>query len=149
VTDVYVVINAIGPSAGGCLDDYDPDIGDPNICTTTFDQGNNVTDSDIVQVSSSGDISVSFNSYGATATVGVVVTIMGYYTDNTSDVAGDTYVGLPVVPLVDTRNGTGAPRAQIPAKGSLTVQIGGNGGIPSDADGAAVYIGAANASVPG
>jgi hypothetical protein len=149
VTDVYVVINVIGPSANGCIDDFSPDIGDPNICTTTFDAGNNVTDSDIVQVSSSGDISVSFNSYGVAATAGVVVTIMGYYQDQSGATAGDTYVGLPVVPLVDTRNGTGAPKAQIPAKGSLTVQIGGQGGVPSGVPGAAVYIGAANASAAG
>jgi hypothetical protein len=124
VSDVYVVFNVIGPTAAGCLDDYDPDGGDPNICTTTFDGSNNVTDSDIVQVSGSGEIAVSFNSLG---TAGVVVTIMGYYQDDTGTAVGDTYVGLPVDPLVDTRNGTGAPKAQIPAKGSLTVQIGGQG----------------------
>ena len=59
VTDVYVVINATGPTGRGCLDDYNPDLGDPGICTTTFDGGNNVSDSDIVQVSSSGDIAVT------------------------------------------------------------------------------------------
>jgi hypothetical protein len=146
VSNVYAVFNVINPSANGCLDDFSPDVSDPNICTITADAGNNVTDSDIVQVSESGDVSVSWNSAG---TAEVVVTIMGYYTDNTSDVAGDTYVGLPVVPLVDTRNGTGAPKARIPAKGSLTVQIAGQGGVPSGAVGAAVYIGAANSTTTG
>jgi|SRR5215472_312743 len=46
------------------------------------------------------------------------------------------------------RNGTGAPRAQIPAKGSLTVQIGGKGGVPSGAGGAAVYIAPRTQALP-
>jgi hypothetical protein len=79
VSAVYAVFNVINPSSNGCLDDFSSDVSDPNICTTTADAGNNVTDSDIVQVSESGDISVSWNSAG---TADVVVTVMGYYQDN-------------------------------------------------------------------
>jgi hypothetical protein len=56
VTDVYVVINAVSPQDNGCLQDYDADLADPSICTVSFEAGQNVTDSDIVQVSSAGDV---------------------------------------------------------------------------------------------
>jgi len=146
VSDVYVVLNAIGPTASGCLDDFDPDNGDTGICSATFDAGNNDTDSDIVQVSQTGEISLTNISSG---TVGVVVTIMGYYQDNTGATAGETYVPLPLDQIVDTTAGLGAPRAQIPAGGTLTVQVTGLGGVPSDAAGAALYIGAKYASATG
>lgn len=146
VSAVYVVLNAIGPTANGCLDDFNPDAGDTGICTATFDAGNNDTDSDIVQVSASGDISVSNNSSG---TVDVVVTVMGYYQDDTGNVAGDTYVPLPLDQIVQTGLGIGAPKAQIPAGGTLTVQVTGLDGVPSDAAGAALYIGAKNATATG
>jgi hypothetical protein len=146
VSDVYVVLNAIGPTANGCLDDFNPDAGDTGICSATFDAGNNDTDSDIVQVSASGYISLANNSSG---TVDAAVTVMGYYTDGTDASAGETYVPLPVDQIVATQSGLGAPQAQIPAGGTLTVQVTGLDGVPSDAAGAALYIGAKYGSTTG
>jgi hypothetical protein len=146
VSDVYMMINAINPSTSGCLDDYDTDLGDPGICAVSFDAGNNASDSDIVSVGTNGTVSITNTSAG---TVDVSATVMGYYQDGTMPTAGDTYVGLPVAAIADTRSGLGAPDAQIPAGGSLNVQVAGQGGIPAGADGAAVYIGAANASAAG
>ena len=146
VSDVYVMLNAIGPTANGCLDDFSPDQGDTGICSATFDAGNNDTDSDIVQVSGSGDISLTNSSSG---TVGVVVTVMGYYTDGSQASAGETYAPLPLDQIVETQSGLGAPKAQIPAGGTLTVQVTGLGGVPSDAAGAALYVGAKNSASTG
>jgi len=146
VSDVYVVISAISPAGAGCLHDYSSDIADPGICTASFQAGQNVTVSDIVQVSSAGKVSVTNASSGTTD---VSVTVLGYYQDASGQAAGETYVPLTQADIVDTRSGLGAPKVQIPAGGSLTVQVSGNGGIPSDAAGAALFIGAANASQAG
>ena len=146
VADVFVVITAIGTAKGGCLDDYSADVADPGICAVSFDQGDNVTDSDIVAVSSGGDISVTDTSGGS---ADVVVTVMGYYASQLTQTAGDTYVSLPAATIVDTRTGLGGPQAQIPAGGTLTVQVAGQGGVPAGAVGAALYVGAANASHAG
>lgn len=150
VADAYVVINAISPQASGCLDDYDADLSDPGICTVSFRAGENFSVSDIVQVSDSGYVSVTNTSTGATD---VAVTVLGYYQNGdlrtNGDTAGDTYVPLRQSDIVDTRSGLGAPQAQIPAGGSLTVQVTGKGGIPASAPGAALFIGAANASQAG
>lgn len=146
VTDVYVVINAISPAASGCLHDYDADISDPGICTVSFQAGQSVSDSDIVQVGDAGYMSVTNSSSG---TADVAVTVLGYYQDGDSQTAGQTYIPLAQSDIVDTRSGLGAPEAQIPSGGSLTVQVAGEGGIPSDAAGAALFIGAANATQAG
>ncbi len=146
VTDVYVVVRAISPSASGCINDYDPDLGDPGVCALSFDEGLSNSIADVIQVSTDGYMSVTNESSG---TVSVTATVFGYYQSSDAAIAGDTYVPLTEKSLVDTRSGLGAPQAQIPAGGSLTAQIGGAGGVPSDAAGAALSIGAANASAAG
>ncbi|UIJ34001.1 hypothetical protein [Allobranchiibius sp. GilTou73] len=65
---------------------------------------------------------------------------MSVYTSATThllvDIAGwlpttADYTGVTPVRLVDTRSGSGAPKARVPAGGSLTVQITGAGGVPT------------------
>jgi len=56
---------------------------------------------------------------------------------------------VPEADIVDTRSGLGAPHKQVPPGGSLTVQVTGAGGVPSGAPGAALFIGAANATEAG
>lgn len=147
VADVYVVITAVAPAGSGALEDYDPDGSNPGIWTVPFSAGQTVSVSDMVQVSSSGTISLINSSSGSTD---ASVTVLGYVQDAGSDVVGDTYVALPYGGILDTRSGYGAPaQAQIPAGGSVTVQVAGNAGVPQDAAGAALYIGAANATQNG
>jgi hypothetical protein len=146
ISDVYAVINVTAPTASGCLDDYSADVSDPGICTVSFDAGNNVSESDIVQVGGAGYVSVTNSSSG---TLNVAVTVMGYYQTGNVTTAGDTYAAVPQQQIVDTRTGLGAQQAQIPGGGSLTVQVTGYGGVPSDAGGAALYIGSSNAAAPG
>jgi len=48
------------------------------------------------------------------------------------------YVPLAPTRLLDTRNGTGAAKKKIPAGGTLTLQVGGKGGVPTSGVGAVV-----------
>jgi hypothetical protein len=130
----------------GTLEDYDADDSNPGIWTVPFNAGESVTVSDMVRVSAANTISVTNASSGST---NVQVSVLGYVQAQSSSTAGDTYVALPYAGLVDTRTGYGAPQAQIPAGGDLTVQVAGKGGLPSDAAGAALYLGAANATQSG
>ncbi len=119
VSDVYVIITAISPQDGGCLVDYSATVVNPGICTVSFEPGQNMSDSDIVQVSSSGQVSVTNESSGTT---GVSVAVMGYVQANDpqtldTQVPGDTYVPLVQAQIADTRTGFGAPQAQVPAGG--------------------------------
>lgn len=42
-----------------------------------------------------------------------------------------SYVSVAPVRLVDTRYGTGTPKARIPGGGTLSLQVGGTAGIPA------------------
>jgi hypothetical protein len=143
---VYVVINAISPQYSGCLNDYEAGLSNPNICTVSFEPGANASNSDIVAVSDSGQVSVTNESGG---TADVAVSVMGYFQDDTATATGETYVPVPQAQIVDTRTGLGAAQAQVPAGGSLTMQVSGQGGVPSDAAGAALFVGAANSTQNG
>ncbi len=60
------------------------------------------------------------------------------------------YLPLAPVRLLDTRNGTGAARKQVAAGGTLTLQVGGRGGVPATGVGAVVLtVNALNQGGPG
>lgn len=142
VTDVYAVITAINPTQPGALEDYNTDSSNPGIWTVPFAAGQQASVSDLVEVSGSGDISVTNASSGTTD---VEVTVLGWVQNNYYQAgAGDRYAAVPYAGILDTRSGLGAPEAQVPAGGSLTVQVTGRGGVPAGAAGVAIYLGAAN-----
>ena len=94
-----------------------------------------------------GEAVINNDSSGS---VGVAVTVLGYFTDGgPGEAAGQTFVAVPDAKLLDTRTGVGAPQQQIAAGGSVTVQVTGNDGVPSDAVGVAGYVAGANASSNG
>jgi hypothetical protein len=97
-------------------------------------------------VGPSGQLDVTNSSLGSTD---VSVSVMGYFSMGGGLAAGDTYVGVPESVMVDTRSGVGAPKAQLAAGASLTVQVAGQQGVPSDAVGVSVFVGAANGSAAG
>ncbi|MFS0729432.1 RHS repeat-associated core domain-containing protein [Curtobacterium sp. 1P10AnD] len=74
--------------------------------------------------------------------------VQGYYTTTGggAGVAPGGFVPLPGTRIVDTRNGTGAAQATIPSGGSLTVQVGGQGGVASTASAVAANIIVVNGS---
>jgi hypothetical protein len=147
VTDVYAVISAINPAASGALEDYNTDVDNPGIWTVPFNGGGvNVTVSDMVQVSASGDISITNDSPG---TVDVTVTVIGYVMGQFTSTPGDVYTALPETAILDTRSGLGAPQAKIPAGGSVTIRVAGQGGVPSEAAGVALFLGTDNAGATG
>jgi hypothetical protein len=101
---------------------------------------------DTIPVSSTGSVSVANHT---SAPLDVVMTLMSYYTGNSDTDPGDTYFDAPWDKIVDTTAGLGAPEAQIPASGSLTIQVSGEGGIASGADTAVIQLSALNATTNG
>jgi Fibronectin type III domain len=146
VSAVLVELSAYGPTQSGALEDFDSDGSNPAIWTVPLLQGENNTVSDIVQVSAAGYVSVTNDSSGTTD---ASVTVLGYVQDDTAQEAGDLYTAVPYAGILDTRSGFGAPQAQIPAGGSLTFQVTGEGSVPADAAGVAVYLGVSNESQSG
>jgi len=146
VSDVFVVISALSPTDTGALEAYNADIANPGIWTVPLTAGEDNSVSDMTQVSAGGYISIHNASAGTTD---AVVRVMGYVQTSDSTTAGETYVPLPYSSVMDTRTGLGASEAQIPAGGSLTFQASGTTGVPTDAAGAAVYLGVADETASG
>ena len=147
VTGVFAVITAVDPTRPGALEDYNTDVPDPGIWTVPFGAHQQASGSDLVPVSGSGDISVTNASAGSTD---VEVLVLGYVQgDYYLSGAGDRYATVPYTAILDAHSSVGAPMARVPADGSLTIQVAGRNGIPSDAAGVALYIGTANASQDG
>ncbi|WP_405512339.1 hypothetical protein [Streptomyces canus] len=96
------------------------------------------SNSAIVAEGSDGKIDV----YNSSGTVDLTVSVNGYFTSDGGDTTPGGYVPVTQSRLLDTRDGTGAPEAQIPPGGTLNVQIDGVDGITDEGS---VY---ANITVP-
>lgn len=141
-TSVVVNVVALNATAPGYLTSYDTDIGDPNVASVGVKAGINSNQTDTIQVSATGTVSVANHT---AAPLDVVMTLMGYYTGSLDTTVGDTYSDAPWIKIVDTTTGMGAPKAQIPAGGSVTIQVSGEGGVATGADTAVVQLSALNA----
>jgi hypothetical protein len=145
-TSVVVNVTALNTTAPGYLTTYNSDNSDPNVAAVGVRAGISTNQTDTIPVSSTGQVSVANHS---SAPLDVVMTLMGYYTGSTDTSAGDTYGNAPWVKIVDTTSGLGTPQAQVPAGGSVTVQVSGQGGIAAGADTAVVQLSALNATDSG
>lgn len=142
-TSVVVNVVALNTTVSGYLTTYDPDIADPNVASVGVKAGISTNQTDTIPVSSTGTVSVANHT---SAPLDVVMSVMGYYTGQSDTSAGDTYSSAPWIKIVDTTTGEGTSQAPIPAGGSITVQVSGEGGIATGADTAVVQLSALNAS---
>lgn len=143
---VVMNINAIGPTQSGYLDVYNFDSGDPGVASVGLLPGENSNQTDTVPLSSDGEVSFTNHSSG---TVDVAVAVTGYYSGAGTTATGSTYKGVPWAEIVDTTSGLGTTASPIPAGGSRTVQIGGQGGISAGTSVAVLQVNGMNATQDG
>ncbi|MCX4706949.1 hypothetical protein [Streptomyces sp. NBC_01373] len=103
-----------------------------------FSSSADASNSAIIAVGSDGKIDV----YNSSGTADLIVNVNGYFTSDGGATSPGGYVPVTQSRLVDTRNGTGAPQAEIAPGGTLNVQIDGVDGITGEGS---VY---ANVTVP-
>ncbi|PBC78644.1 parallel beta helix pectate lyase-like protein [Streptomyces sp. TLI_235] len=94
--------------------------GRPSTSNVNFSAGQTVPNLAIVPVGANGWVDL-YN--GSPGTVNLIADITGYF----GAAKSSGYTAVDPVRLVDTRDGTGTARGQVPANGSFTVQIAGNG----------------------
>jgi hypothetical protein len=135
---VSVDLEATGSTAGSYLTLWADGTTKPSISTMNLTTGVTADSAAIVAVGSDGKAEV----YNAAGTVNLRVVVNGYYTTATGAAAPGGYVPITPTRLVDTRNGTGVALAQIPAGGTVDVQVDGVAGITGES---AVF---ANLTVP-
>lgn len=143
---VVVDIAAINPAGSGYLTAWDSDSSDPGVASVGVAAGVTSNQTDTIPVGSSGEISVSNHSSGS---VNVQVTVTGYYSGVSAGTSGSTYVGVPWSKIADSSTGLGTSDAPIPAGGSRTIQVSGQGGIPAGAGIAVLQVNAFSVSKSG
>ena len=120
VTAVVLNITVTNPRGSGFITAYDD--GDPNgvptVSNVNYVPNQTVPNLAIVPVGIDGDVAL-YNGGASAKAVDLIADVTGYFTP--SEASG--YVSMQPTRLVDTRNGTGAPKAQLPKNGTVAVQI--------------------------
>jgi hypothetical protein len=124
ITAVAVSITVTGQTSSGVLSAYPADTPQPATSTINYTATAGITNNAIVNVGPDGDIAI-YNASGGT--VQLIVDLTGYFSTNTAATGASTYTPLAdPTRILDTRNGTGAPEADIAADGTLALTMAGD-----------------------
>ncbi len=110
------VTDAVAP---GFITAYDHGDTRPATSNVNFVKGQTVPNQVIVPIGANGQVDL-YN--GSSGTVDLIADIAGYFTQS----ASSGYTPLAPYRIVDTRNGTGAPKKQLAGKASVAAQVAGN-----------------------
>ncbi|MFB9665749.1 hypothetical protein HP467_01955 [Curtobacterium albidum] len=137
---VSVVATLIGISKQGILTGR-PNADEPSTTMGIYggENNQNTSFSAVLAVNSDGTIQVS-----AETNARLLLDVQGYYTANTDGTAPGGFVPMNGSRIVDTRNGTGAPKAALTSGKTVDLQVGGVAGVPKDASAVIVNMIAAN-----
>lgn len=134
VTAVALNLTVVDPAGGaGHIIAYPSDEGRPETSNVNYTAGQTVPNLAIVPVGADGYVNL-FNRGGAS--VDLLADIAGYFSQ--SEAAGYTAVGP--TRLVDTREGLGTDRGQVPGWTSFAVQTTGRAGIPAGVSAVALNV---------
>jgi hypothetical protein len=121
VTAAVLNVTVTDAAAGGFITAYADGGARPTTSNVNFSAGQTVPNQVIAPVGPNGYVDLYNNSGG---TVDLIADIAGYFTRS----AASGYTSLAPHRLIDTRNGTGTAKQQVPGHGSITAQIAGNDG---------------------
>jgi hypothetical protein len=125
VTAVSMNVTAVSPSSGGFVSVYPDGQTRPGVSNLNFTAGETIPNLVTVPVVN-GKVDL-YNGSGGT--VDLLADVNGYYTSG----SGEGSLLTPVGPtrILDTRSGTGAPKAKVAPGGTVRLQVAGAGGIPT------------------
>jgi hypothetical protein len=129
VAAVAVNLTVASATAGGYLTAYPDGTSRPGTSTLNFTSGVTVSNLAFLKVPASGVVDL-YN--GSAGTVRMVGDVKGYFVGGTATVPG-AYVPLTPQRILDTGNGTNTTKTSIGAKGGLSLNVHGLGGVPSKA----------------
>jgi hypothetical protein len=139
VQAVALNLTATNVNASGYAAAVADGAGSPSTSNLNFGSGQTVANSTIVQVASDGYIDI-YNGSKASS-IDLIADVTGYFTP----ISGAGYNTVAPDRILDTRNGTGAAKAQVASHSAIPVGIVGVDGIPSSATAVAVHITVTNA----
>ena len=123
--DAVLNITETGATAGSWVTVYPGTGGMPNSSSLNFGPGQTTSNLVVVPLSSTGPKTIRI--YNSAGRVNLFADVQGYY-----DNLPQTSPYIPVTPtrVVDTRYGTGAPKAPIGPGGTLRIKVTGVQGVP-------------------
>lgn len=115
------------PEQAGYVTAYPSDVSRPTVSNLNFEAKQTIPNHVTVKLSADGRVTLYNGSAGA---VHLIADVSGWYVGGTPNEPGAL---VPVTPtrVLDTRYGTGATRAAVPAKGKLRLQVAGTGPVPA------------------
>ncbi|WP_344329929.1 hypothetical protein [Kitasatospora putterlickiae] len=133
VTAVALNLTAVEPGGAGHIIAYPGGTERPTTSNVNYVAGRTVPNLAIVPVGSDGYVNLANRGVGA---VDLIADIAGYFTQN--EAAG--YTAVSPTRLVDTRDGTGTTRGQVPGWTSFSAQVTGRAGVPAGARAVALNV---------
>ncbi|MBR7833605.1 hypothetical protein KDL01_10035 [Actinospica durhamensis] len=130
VTAVAINLTATDTTVNGYLSADGTSVSNVN-----YRSGQTVANNAIVPVSSGGYINI-YNVGPEGGSADVIGDVTGYFTNT----AASQYAPVPLERILDTRKGTGAPKAQVAGGSGVPVAIAGIDSIPSNATAVAVHV---------
>ncbi len=125
VSSVVLNVTATGATAGGFITAFASGTPRPLSSNLNFLTGQTVPNLVMVPVGADGKVSLYNGSAGSVA---LIADISGYYVAGAVPAGG--FGSVAPLRLLDTRYGTGAPKAAVPADDTVSVEVAGHGGVP-------------------
>lgn len=117
---VVLTVTAVGSTGPGYVTAYPAGTSRPIASTLNYASGRTVAGMVMAKVGTGGAVSL-YTLAGAN----LVVDVSGWIP------AASDYVPLAPTRVMDTRDGTGVPKARVPAGGSITLAVAGVGAVPA------------------
>lgn len=134
VTAVALNLTVTDATGGGYLGTSPDRNGGPSEANLRFTAGQTTADTVVVKVDPDGCIDIYNEAAGGSADI--VADVAGYFAPS----ASSGYQAVPPTRVLDTRRGTGAPAARIPAHSGIDVTVAGVGAIPDGVTAVAVHL---------
>jgi hypothetical protein len=126
VSAAVVDVTVPAPAPAGSLSVYPSDSGWDGRVNMTLTGGGNIQQQLTVTLSPSGGVTIRSNAAKPT---NVLVDVLGFYVAGTPALPGRFAAANARV--LDTRTGTGAPKASVGAGKKVTLALAGHGGVPA------------------
>jgi hypothetical protein len=140
---VELTIAVVAPAASGFATVYPAGVLRPLAASLDFTAKQTIANSSVVGLGSGtgndGKVTI-FN--GSNAAVRLVANVSGYYLAGTA-ATGGAFTAVTPANVLDTGTGVGAPVGAVPANGSVTFHVSGQGGVPATGAGAVALVVAA------
>jgi hypothetical protein len=129
VASVVLNVTVTAPTSSGYVTVYPDGTTKPTASNLNFRAGQTVPNLVIAPVGADGKVDL-FN--GSNGTVQLVADVLGFYIGTGAGTPGsEAFASLTPTRLLDTRSGTGAPKAAVAAGGTVSLTVDGVGGVPA------------------